>query len=616
MYVATFYSYKGGVGRSMALVNIAVLLARAGKKVLIVDFDLEAPGIPSVDLFRNADRMPGLVDYVCAYRETGRVPNVGDFITKCASDYDLPLWLMPAGRHTLAGYGEKLYSIDWKELYEDYDGYLMFEDLRYQWSRHPADFDYVLIDSRTGHTDVGGICTRQLPNAVVVMFLPNEQNIEGLKPIVSAIHEQNEDDGARKIHLHFCPSNVPDLDDEDDILSDMMHLARSEFGPLEEEIHHYNSLDLLTLKPFVEIRPNSKLARQYGKLRDAIVERNFEDEVGAERALERMPDRYERARVDGDQTELRHIEEAASRIRLLHPDNGKLGWLLSIVYSRMGAVRDEKETLSLAIDQGYQTGRAIIRRARLLSSIGHPKEAIEDLHRLLGSGTTVFELLPAIDLLRAIDRENWVKPVQSAIDQLQANTAVYAMLMKSLMVDREKLPIAARAGQRALAVESGISADLAAIRSNLVLSYIGMGDFQLAIDRIGQDRAAVLAKGKAHEVFNFAIAQWGLESAPPLDLFERVLTILDSDAPVKQDTNLFQCRALTEMVLGRSDAALASLDTARSCARAGTRDFSCWRYLWTTGAEMLADLDAMAEVVASGSEARPPFFDEVRRLVD
>ena len=43
--IVTFYSYKGGVGRSMALANIAVLLARRGLKVLAVDWDLEAPGL-------------------------------------------------------------------------------------------------------------------------------------------------------------------------------------------------------------------------------------------------------------------------------------------------------------------------------------------------------------------------------------------------------------------------------------------------------------------------------------------------------------------------------------------------------------------------------------------
>ncbi len=43
--IITFYSYKGGVGRTMALANVAVLIAQWKYKVLIVDWDLEAPGL-------------------------------------------------------------------------------------------------------------------------------------------------------------------------------------------------------------------------------------------------------------------------------------------------------------------------------------------------------------------------------------------------------------------------------------------------------------------------------------------------------------------------------------------------------------------------------------------
>lgn len=43
--IITFYSYKGGVGRTFALANIAVLLAQRGKRVLAMDWDLEAPGL-------------------------------------------------------------------------------------------------------------------------------------------------------------------------------------------------------------------------------------------------------------------------------------------------------------------------------------------------------------------------------------------------------------------------------------------------------------------------------------------------------------------------------------------------------------------------------------------
>ena len=43
--IITFYSYKGGTGRSMALANVSYLLASWGYKVLLVDWDLEAPGL-------------------------------------------------------------------------------------------------------------------------------------------------------------------------------------------------------------------------------------------------------------------------------------------------------------------------------------------------------------------------------------------------------------------------------------------------------------------------------------------------------------------------------------------------------------------------------------------
>ena len=57
-------------------------------------------------------------------------------------------------------------------------GYLMFEDLKAQW-KTLLDPDYVLIDSRTGHTDVGGICTRQLPDAVTICFSPMSKTSSG-----------------------------------------------------------------------------------------------------------------------------------------------------------------------------------------------------------------------------------------------------------------------------------------------------------------------------------------------------------------------------------------------------------------------------------------------------
>ena len=67
--VCTFYSYKGGVGRSMALANVAALLARWGQRVLVIDWDLEAPGLErffGARVYGSRRDVPGLVDLIVA----------------------------------------------------------------------------------------------------------------------------------------------------------------------------------------------------------------------------------------------------------------------------------------------------------------------------------------------------------------------------------------------------------------------------------------------------------------------------------------------------------------------------------------------------------------------
>lgn len=45
--ILSFYSFKGGVGRTTALLSLAIQVAREGKRVVVVDLDLEAPGLLS-----------------------------------------------------------------------------------------------------------------------------------------------------------------------------------------------------------------------------------------------------------------------------------------------------------------------------------------------------------------------------------------------------------------------------------------------------------------------------------------------------------------------------------------------------------------------------------------
>ncbi len=215
MFVVTFYSFKGGVGRTMALVNVGAYLASSGRRVLLVDFDLEAPSLPTYDLARPPNiQHPGVVEFVTKFLDTSEVPDINEFIYPSDSfPSGGKLWVMPAGLQD-DSYEQRLNAINWSELYEKRDGYLLMEDLRLQWEKQ-LGVEYVLIDSRTGYTDIAGICTRQLPDAVCAIFMPNKQNLDGLLKITKKVREQSSIPDLRNPKLMFVASNVPDLDDED-----------------------------------------------------------------------------------------------------------------------------------------------------------------------------------------------------------------------------------------------------------------------------------------------------------------------------------------------------------------------------------------------------------------
>ncbi|KFU75955.1 CobQ/CobB/MinD/ParA nucleotide binding domain-containing protein [Amycolatopsis lurida] len=169
--VVTFYSYKGGVGRSFTLANIAVLLARWGNRVLCLDWDLEAPGLDTY--FRPMMSAPpsgGVVDLIDDFRE-GRL-RPGAHTTRLTGKVRLDV--ITAGRADDA-YVRRVQDLDWEALYEQgFGDYL--ELCREQWT---AAYDYVLIDSRTGISDIGGICTAHLPDRLVVLFTANVQSMKG-----------------------------------------------------------------------------------------------------------------------------------------------------------------------------------------------------------------------------------------------------------------------------------------------------------------------------------------------------------------------------------------------------------------------------------------------------
>jgi len=224
-HIVTFYSFKGGTGRTMALANVAWILAANGKRVLIADWDLESPGLhrffqPFMDT--GVSGKPGIVDFIRQYEwgakeEAVRIADldvsdtererigqaaISELIRNHVSQVDryaVPIsWQFPddgaihfltPGKQSNGVYDKALSALDWDTLYDQLGGGDFFDTLR----AHLKDsYDYVLIDSRTGLSDIADICTLHLPDMVVDCFTLSTQGIEGAARIARLIQRYSE----------------------------------------------------------------------------------------------------------------------------------------------------------------------------------------------------------------------------------------------------------------------------------------------------------------------------------------------------------------------------------------------------------------------------------------
>jgi MinD-like ATPase involved in chromosome partitioning or flagellar assembly len=180
--IVTFYSYKGGVGRTMAMANIACLLSQRRKRVLVVDFDLEAPGLLQYfNRFRpGLENETGLMDLLmAAYARKSRNVDWRPYVTELRVQSST-LSLISSGRIS-ESYSASVLNFDWTSFFRTANGGDFIERMRNEWKR---DYDFVLIDSRTGITDIGGVCTIMLPDLIVPVFVPNHQSIEGVVDVI------------------------------------------------------------------------------------------------------------------------------------------------------------------------------------------------------------------------------------------------------------------------------------------------------------------------------------------------------------------------------------------------------------------------------------------------
>ena len=229
--IVTFYSYKGGTGRTMAMANVGWILASAGHRVLMVDWDLEAPGLHRYlhpflhdkELVSSA----GVIDIVMDFAVQATTP--ASTAAEHDPDWHLPLadilryaisinWqfdsgqldFLPAGQQSPA-YAARVNSFNWDNFYERLGGGTFLEALRESMRR---EYDYVLIDSRTGVSDTSGICTVQMPDQIVVCFTLNRQSIEGAAAVTRSLVDARAKAGRTGTRVFPVPTRVEKAEKE------------------------------------------------------------------------------------------------------------------------------------------------------------------------------------------------------------------------------------------------------------------------------------------------------------------------------------------------------------------------------------------------------------------
>jgi len=276
MFVVTFYSYKGGVGRTSALVNVAYRLVRRGKRVFVLDFDLEAPGIDSYGLAKTDINTPGLVEYISAFTTTGKVPDLRDFVLDSTlAGTAGKLFLMRGGRKD-NDYKSALGQLDWKILYRQRKGFFLIENLKAAIDQLFKP-DYLLVDARTGLTDISGICTLQLPHLVVLLFSLNEQNVNGVSTILQSIKGNKLN---REIGTLLVASPVPDMPEWVEARSARFESARRAMGSAADVVIPYDPF--LAFGEFIvdghsQGQSKSHLGNAYDLLADKVIAANSSD---------------------------------------------------------------------------------------------------------------------------------------------------------------------------------------------------------------------------------------------------------------------------------------------------------------------------------------------------
>ena len=168
-----FYSIKGGVGRSTALAACAWTLAESGQRVLVLDLDLESPGLSTSLLPASRQPAYGITDWLVEdlvnngdaildqmHASLGSQQRGGELIVVPSHGDNPGEYVSKLGRVWMPGFTADGQRQTWSER-------LLRMIQQLEAKHHPT---IVLIDSRAGIDEVASACVTDLGAKLIYLF--------------------------------------------------------------------------------------------------------------------------------------------------------------------------------------------------------------------------------------------------------------------------------------------------------------------------------------------------------------------------------------------------------------------------------------------------------------
>lgn len=217
----TFFGLKGGMGRSTAAAVWAWRLAQANKRVLVMDLDLESPGLGALLLPQESYPDYGVVDWLVE----SAVGQAGDELLRkmvvrspLAKDTDGWISVIPADGRPRDDYS---YLPKLSRAYGEANGQEFGDRLRDLVEQAEAQLrpDIVFLDSRAGLHDIAAVAVTRL-DAYSFLFTANtDQTWGGYELLFAAWHRHHERARGFRDNLKMIAALVPETD-ADRYLSD------------------------------------------------------------------------------------------------------------------------------------------------------------------------------------------------------------------------------------------------------------------------------------------------------------------------------------------------------------------------------------------------------------